>query len=298
MESFRLALWATNLSPRLRSLDDWLERVRQRAGRAAASGARLLVLPEYVCEAWLGFKPAGLPPDREIAWMAGIAGEALPGLRRIAGEAGIALLPGTMPRAQGDGYRNRAWLITADGRLGHQDKLCLTPFERDPATWLLEPGDTLQVFDLGGLRVVILVCLDVEMPALSCRLAPQRPDLLLVPSMTTQSGHGRVFGCARARAVELMCAVACTGVVGVSPGTTQNDSNISGNAVFLPCEPELGYTGRLLETPATNGLDGTEPFDVVDLPIATLRRLRSAGGEVWPGAWTADHVTIGEGWSP
>ena len=110
------------------------------------------------------------------------------------------------------------------------------------------------------------------------------------------AGHARVFGCAKARAVELMAAVACTSVVGASPGTTQNDQNIGGNAVFIPCEPDLGYTGVLLETSPTDGRSGEEPFDIVDVPVATIRRLRSAGAEVWPGAWDATRSATAEGW--
>jgi predicted amidohydrolase len=296
-DTCRLALWATNLNPAFADLATWLAHVTARARHAAAAGARLLVMPEYACEAWLGFKPRGLRPEGEIAWLADVAEGALPGLRRIAAEARITLLPGSMPWAVHSGFRNRAWLLAPDGRLMAQDKLCLTPFEQDAESWVLEPGDTLRLVDLDGLKLAILVCLDVELPALSCRLAALRPDLLLVPSMTdSAAGHARVFGCAKARAVELMCAVACTGVVGASPGTTQNDQNVSGNAVYIPCEPDLGYTGILLETPPTDGRNGEEPFAIVDLPIATIRRLRAEGAEVWPGAWEAAHIEIAEGW--
>lgn len=297
--TYRCALWATNLNLTMADLAAWLAHVEARARQAAAEGARLLLMPEHASEAWLGFKPPGLRPDQEIAWLAGIAEAALPGLRRIAAAAGLTLLPGTMPWAVDGRFRNRAWLLAPDGRLAAQDKLCLTPSERDPESWLLEPGDTLRILDLDGLRLAILVCLDVELPALSCRLAALRPDLVLVPSMTSSAaGHARVFGCAKARAVELMAAVACTGVVGVSPGTTQNDQNVSGNAVYIPCEPALGHDGVLLETPATDGRAGEEPFDLVDLPIATIRRLREAGAEVWPGAWDGASIVSAEGWQP
>lgn len=296
-DSYRIALWATNLGPRFDRLEAWLDHVEDKARDAAAKGARLLVMPEYAAEAWLGFKPEGLRPDQEMAWLAEIAAEALPPLRRLANAAGISLLPGTMPWTVAGRERNRAWLITPDGRLMAQDKLCLTPFEKDSGTWDLAPGDTLRLVDLDGLRVVILVCLDVELPALSCLLAPLRPDLVLVPSMTyNASGHARVFACAKARAVELMCVVACTGVIGASPGTTQNDSNVSGNAVYIPCEPALGYTGTLLETPASDGRSGELLFHMVDLPIATIRQLRHAGAEVWPGAWANPTLEIAEGW--
>ena len=296
-DTYRLALWATNLNPAFPSLDAWLAHVAARAHDAAAVGAKLLVMPEYTCESWLGFKPQHLRPDQEIDWLAGIAAKALPGLRRIATDAELTLLPGTMPWPVDGGHRNRAWLIPADGRLSAQDKLCLTPFEKDSDTWVLQPGDTLRLLDLDGLKLAILVCLDIELPALSCVLARHRPDLVLVPAMTyNAAGHARVFGCAKARAVELMCAVACTGVVGASPGTTQNDQNVSGNAAYIPCEPALGYTGILLDTLPTNGRNGEEPFDIVDLPIGQIRALRAAGAEVWPGAWEASQIAFEEGW--
>jgi predicted amidohydrolase len=298
-DSYRIALWATNLCPPFADLEAWLDHVEEKARDAAAKGAKLLLMPEYAAEAWLGFKPEDLRPDQEMAWLATIGREALPDLRQIARTTGISLLPGTMPWTIEGRQRNRAWLMTPDGSLMAQDKLCLTPFEKDAATWDLTPGDTLRVVELDGLRVVILVCLDVELPALSCLLAPLRPDLVLVPSMTyNASGHARVFSCAKARAVELMAAVACTGVIGASPGTTQNDQNVSGNAVYIPCEPALGYTGTLLETQPTDGRAGELLFDIVDLPIATIRQLRRDGAEVWPGAWANPALSIEEGWHP
>src|SRR3546814_12831680 len=67
---FSLALWATNLAPPLNGLEAWAAHVEAKLAEAAAAGAKLLVMPEYACEAWLSFKPAGLAPERDIAWMA------------------------------------------------------------------------------------------------------------------------------------------------------------------------------------------------------------------------------------
>lgn len=95
-----------------------------------------------------------------------------------------------------------------------QDKLCLTPFEKDPEDWNLSPGSELRIFKLNGYRIVVLICLDIEMPALSAKLASFDIDLILVPSMTLKpAGYHRVFGCAKARAVELLAAVAAVGVI-------------------------------------------------------------------------------------
>lgn len=297
MDTVSLALWAVNLARPLAGLDAWAARVDARMAEAAAAGARLLVMPEYAAEQWLAFKPEGLTTDREIPWLAGLAPEALERLKPLPAKHGIGLLAGTMPWTVGGRQRNRAWLLLPDGRAVHQDKLCLTPDEQDPKTWLLEPGDSVQVVQWDGLTVVTLVCLDVEMPALSSLLALHRPDLLLVPSMTLRrSGYARVFSCAKARAVELMCAVAVTGVVGAAPGTTWNPTNVSGNAVYMPCEKSLGYTGVHSETPAVEDHWGEGPFLVAsDIPVGEIRALRDRGSEVWPGAWSAGHVTVNPG---
>jgi hypothetical protein len=110
-ETFTLALWATNLAVPLDGISDWAAHVDGKLSQAAAAGARLLVMPEYAAEQWLSFKPAGLAPTDEIAWMAEQAPEALSLLRPLVAKRGIGLLAGTMPWHAEGGYRNRAWLL-------------------------------------------------------------------------------------------------------------------------------------------------------------------------------------------
>lgn len=291
---FSLALWATNLSTPLNGLGAWAAHVDAKMAEAAAAGARLLVLPEYAAEAWLSFKPEGLAPDREIAWMAEQAPAALALLRDLPARHGIGLLAGTMPWETEKGFTNRAWLLLPDGREIAQDKLSLTPGEQEPDNWNLVPGDRLHVVEWEGLKVATLVCLDIEMPALSLKLAPLNPDLILVPSMTGKlSGYSRVFGCAKARAVELLCAVGACGTIGRAPGSTQNPTNVSACALYLPCEPSLGMNGVLEAIPPLAEHEGDGPLLFAhDIPFAEIRRLREAGAEVWPGTWQADHITL------
>lgn len=290
-----LALWAINLGRPLNGLEAWVASIEDKMRDMQAEGVDLLLLPEYACEQWLSFKPEGLRPDQEIAWMAEQADLVLPLLAPLAARYDMALLAGTMPVAHGAGeFRNRAWLFLPDGRQIWQDKLCLTPFEKDPDTWLLSPGDVIRVAKWRGIRLATCICLDVELPALSSALAPLEPDLILVPSMTAAlSGYSRVFGCAKARAVELMAAVAAVGVVGASPGTTQNDTNVSGCSVFLPCEPSLGETGLHAELPPVGQDDGDGPLLIArDIPIGQIRALRAGQAEVWPGAWKAEALAV------
>jgi len=293
MSDYSIALWSFNLGSAPASVDAFALQVEAGIIRAAESGAKLLMLPEYLIECCLAFKPERLLPEQEMAFLADVGVMLVPRLAPLAAKYGVSVLAGSMPVKTSFGITNTAVLVTADGREIHQDKLCLTPFEQSADTWQLSPGSELKLFELDGMTMAILICLDVEMPALSSLLAKRGLDLLLVPSMTEKlSGYHRVFGCAKARAVELMCAVAVCGVVGTSRGTTQNDSNVSGAALYLPCEEEFGFTGIGGEIAPTDGKNSEEPFLVASVPFRQLRGLKSGKAEVWPGAWSADHVKI------
>ncbi|MTH98312.1 nitrilase [Roseibium sp. RKSG952] len=293
MERYDIALWSLNLGFAPRSAEEFAAHIAGRLEQAAAAGARLMMMPEYAIEAALAFKPEGLKPTEEIAYLAETGEKLVDLVKGLPVRHGVSLLLGTMPVRSGQGHTNTAILLTADGRVIRQDKLCLTPFEKDPQSWKLEPGTELHVFELDGLKMAILVCLDVEMPALSCLLAAGEIDLLLVPSMTEMtSGYHRVYGCAKARAVELMTAVAVCGTIGVAKGTTQNTANVSGAALFMPCEEELGFDGVALNLPPISGEKGAEYFSVVPVEVEVMRRLRRGGAEVWPGGWSASHVCL------
>lgn len=300
LETLTLALWAQNLAQPLNGLAAWAAKLDGKLAEAAAAGAQLLLLPEYNVEQWISFAPAGLKAEQEIAWMASQAEEALSLVAALPAKHGVALLLGSMPwpreaPAPGEPVAtNRAWLLLPDGRRSKHDKLVLTPGERNPLAWNLQTGAELEIVAWRGLRLATLICLDVEMPALASRLAPHNLDLLLVPSMTEKlSGYSRVFGCAKARAVELMSVVAAVGCIGRAGGIATRGANVSGAAVFAPCEERLGHVGLLGEEKPRGETEGDGPLLVVrDIPIAEIRRLRDGQAEVWPGAWTADHVTV------
>jgi predicted amidohydrolase len=293
MPDYKIALCSLNLGFSPETPDGFARHLDALMEKARGEGARLVMFPEYAIEAALAFKPEGLPPTGEIAFMADAGAELLEEVRELPQKHGLSLLCGTMPVRSADEFTNTAVLLTSDGRDIRQDKLCLTPGEQDAESWMLTPGTALRVFELDGIRMAILICLDIEMPALSCRLAAENIDLLLVPSMTEMlSGYHRVFGCAKARAVELMTAVAVCGTVGAARGTTQMPTNVSGAALYLPCEAEFGFNGIAGELPPTGGTAGEEPFLMTAVPVGALRQLRSGSAEVWPGAWSADHIRI------
>ncbi len=293
-DTLGVALWATDLATPVAGPDAWLQRVEARLGQAREEGAELLMLPEYACAQWLHYAPADLPADGEIPWLAEQGERLLPALAQLAREYGIALLAGTIPASvpgRTPALVNRGHLLLPDGIVHSQDKLCLTPDERDPGAWHLASGDTLKIIHWRGLRLALVICLDSELPALAARLAGCRLDLMLVPSMTSQGGFWRVSNCCRARAVELfttVCMVACSG----RPRAGHPDY-VGGAGVYVPCEQALNLTGVAAELPANAQADAGGSLLVARaLPLAQIRALRSRSGEVWPGAWRADHVTI------
>ncbi len=293
MLDYPIALWSLNLGFAPSSMTDFAAHIEAKMAVAREEGARLLMLPEYAIEAALAHKPAGTNPTDEIAFLADAGVELVELLQPLPEKYGVSLLAGSMPVAAGSGFTNTAVLLTADGREIRQDKLSLTPGETDPESWALSGGGKLAVFQLDGLKVAILICLDVEMPALSCLLAQEQPELVLVPSMTeTLAGYNRVYGCSKARAVELMSAVAVCGTVGASGGSTQNLTNVSGAALYVPCEAELGFDGVAAELPPTNGESSEDVFLVARVPVETLRKLRSGEADVWPGAWSGRHISV------
>lgn len=279
-------------------LEGWAANVEAGVAEAAAGGADVLVLPEWIAKQWLAFAPRNLTGHDEVAWLAEHTTPALELIRPLTARHGVALVAGSMPVAAPDDtppWRNRAHVLLPDGRETHHDKLCLTPSERDPTDWNLSTGSAVRTFDLGGVRCAVLICLDIELPALSARLAAAGIDVLLVPSYTSRlSGYSRVFSCARARAVELLCAVCPVGCFGELKGANGTFfQSTSAAAVYIPCEPELGMTGVLDELPPRASGEGRGPMLISDVPVSRIRALReSEAGEVWPGAWDASSVVV------
>lgn len=294
MDTVTLALWASNLRRPLASLDEWVEVAAAKIAEAESAGADLLLLPEWISSHWLTFAPADLARGRDVAWMAGHTEAALTGLARAIAGRKMALAAGTMPVAEAGGFVNRGHLLLPDGSRGHQDKLCLTPFEKRADGWLVQPGRKLTVFEWRGLRLSMPVCLDIEQPALAARMQALDLDLVLVPSMTDlESGYRRVFGCAKARAIELVCPVAAVGVIGSQVLRGEAEPATSGAAVYLPCEPGFGADGVHAEIPMLAEAEDDGPLLIArDVPVGACRRLRRDGAEAWPGPWDAGHVRL------
>ncbi|MFW5416811.1 carbon-nitrogen hydrolase family protein [Nocardiopsis sp. CNT-189] len=150
-----------------------LERLGRTARRAAGAGADLLVGPECSITGYaIGGRTAELaePADGPI-------GRAV---QRIAAEAGIAIAYG-WPERDGDRVRNAVRLVDASGTelavyrkthlYGELDRSAFAP-----------GGEPVVQADLGGLRIGLLICYDVEFPEAVRAHALAGTELLLVPT--------------------------------------------------------------------------------------------------------------------
>ncbi|WP_216661735.1 carbon-nitrogen hydrolase family protein [Niveibacterium sp. COAC-50] len=143
---FTLALAAPPLA---RSIAEGMRHVADYVAQAATAGAALVCFPEAYVP---GMR--GLDFDVEAHDAAGLAA-ALEVARALARQHRIAVvLPMEWPSKEG-GLHILAWVIGPDGEvMGAQTKNQLDPDE--DATYT--PGDTRQVFELGGLRFGIVIC--------------------------------------------------------------------------------------------------------------------------------------------
>lgn len=206
------------------------------------SGADLVVLPEFT---WMALEPliaagAEKPLQRiaETFW-----NQLLPGIQKRLSQLGKAVVLGTAPAMENDGsLRNRSPIL-ADGALLHQDKLHLTPWEQ-----AFTPGDTLHIWNFGGFRIAVIICLDIEIPELASRLRDSAVDLILCPSATeTILGTERVNRCASARAVELGCYVGVSHLTGTAKSELI-DVNVGRTAFYRPSGSAFKNATRVEET--------------------------------------------------
>jgi predicted amidohydrolase len=183
----------------------------------------------------------------ELAAMVAAAPAILEAMREAARRHRIWLLPGTLPMRAADGrVRNRAPLITPEGRMAFQDKRAMTRFETE--RWGVSQGADPNVFDTPWGRIGISICYDIEFPKHARVQVMAGAWLILTPSCTDSlAGFNRVHFSARARALENQCYVAITPTIGEAPWSAALDVNRGHAGVFGPMDRGFPADGILAE---------------------------------------------------
>ena len=240
-------------------------------GAAAAQGARVAVLPEYLSLELAATFDAGTRADlhASLAAIQRYREDWLALYARLAASLDMYVVAGTFLLAQGNGrYRNRCDVFAPQGAHLWQDKLQLTGFEK--GLGVIEGGDALKVFDLDGVRAGVAVCYDSEFPLPVRAQAEAGARLLLVPSCTdTEAGATRVrVGCL-ARALENRLFVAQSVTAGEAPWSPALDINTGEAAIFAPMDRGLPADGVVTQT------TGDQVWVIAELDLDALDRSRA-----------------------
>lgn len=180
--------------------------------QAAATGARLIALPEYFC--MMGMRDTDKVAVREVDG----SGPIQDFLARQAQDHRVWLVGGTLPLAapQPDRVLNTTLVYGPQGeRVARYDKVHLFRFTKDGETYdeaqTISAGSVVSRFEFApaagaSVRVGLSVCYDLRFPELYRALG--EVDLILVPSaFTATTGRAHWETLLRARAIENLAYV-------------------------------------------------------------------------------------------
>lgn len=173
------------------------------ADEAAAGGARLVALPEY-----LQYRG---PDDGFRASARPIPGPHTDPFADIAHRRGSWILVGSTAETSGDPDRpyNTSALIAPDGSIAatyrkiHLFDVAVEHGPSDTESARVTPGDRLATADVDGATLGLTICYDLRFPELYRALALRGARLILVPSaFTALTGKAHWEVLLRARAIE------------------------------------------------------------------------------------------------
>lgn len=255
------------------TLDAWRDKIARWVADGAATGAEVLVFPEYAAieqAAALGEKVySDLAATLDA--VAELEGARVQLHQELAAKHGVHILVGSGPSRKGPGrYTNAAQLVTPKGNVGVQEKLVMTPFEVD---WGISASNEMRVFDTSLGLIGINICYDSEFPLLARAMAEAGAELLLVPSCTERvSGYHRVRTGSRARALENQIAAVVSPTVGDALWSPAVDHNSGSAGIYVPSEHTVSDTGILAQ-----GELNAAQWVAADIDLGRLRHLRNSG---------------------
>jgi predicted amidohydrolase len=256
----------------LGTLEAYQAKLARWVGEAAGNGAQLLMFPEYGAMEYAFASGADTAGNLQASLAA--ASEAL-GLMDVthadlARKHRVHILAASGPSARPGGrYVNAARLFSPSGAMGVQEKLIMTPFERD---WGISAGAGQRVFETAIGRIGVAVCYDSEFPLLVRTLAEAGAEIILIPSCTEyRSGYNRVRTAALARALENTCVTVLSPTIGESQSPAV-DRGAGAAGIFVPAEHGFSDTGVLAE-----GTFDQPQWVYADVDLARLRALKASG---------------------
>jgi predicted amidohydrolase len=189
------------------------------ADEAAAGGARLVALPEYV--QYRG------PDDGYRASARPVPGPFTDAFAVVARRRGCWILIGSLAETSNDPARpyNTSSLIDPDGAIAaiyrkiHLFDVAVEAGPVDVESARVSPGDRLVITDVDGVHLGLSICYDLRFPELYRELALAGAEVLTVPAnFTERTGRDHWEVLLRARAIENGAYVIAPSQINGPPG--------------------------------------------------------------------------------
>lgn len=264
-----------------KTLAEWEKKIALWVKNGAATGAELLVFPEYAAiEQAACFGPEIYEDLQATLTKVAELKESRVQLHlELAAKHNVHILVGSGPTKKIDGrFVNAAQLVTPKGSVGEQEKLVMTPFEHG---WGVTAGGPVRVFATTLGTIGVAICYDSEFPLITRAMAEAGAEVLLVPSCTERvSGYHRVRTGSMARALENTIAAVQSPTVGDAPWSPAVDFNAGAAGVYVPSEHGISDTGVLAE-----GTLNAAEWVTASIDLARLARVRETGEMHNYGDW-------------
>ncbi|WP_285765924.1 nitrilase-related carbon-nitrogen hydrolase [Peribacillus sp. SI8-4] len=140
-------------------------------------------------------------------------------------------------------FFNIAYIFDKDGTCAEHKKTHIFPAE---ANWQISEGNHLEVYNVGPVKIGIVICYEAEIPEVSRILAVKGADIIFCPSYTfTEAGFWRVRHCAHARAIENQVFFVHCPTVGVAG--LPLPSGYGRASILSPCDKSWPANGIVAE---------------------------------------------------
>lgn len=258
----------------MRPLPDWEAFVHTATFFAMSADTyhcHFLLLPELLTVQLFSLMPAELDPKTAVLQLAAYTDRYQDLFTRLAQKYRLYIIAGSHPTLRDGKLFNVAYLFTPSGQVHTQDKLHITPYERE--NWDVQGGTEINVFETPLARIAIQICYDIEFPEVSRLLTLAGTEAIFIPFSTDEKkAYYRVRYSAHARAVENYVYVALAGSAGNLPTTPSYLLNYSQSAIITPSDFAFP-----LEATAALADPNVETIVIADLDLNSLAQQREVG---------------------
>lgn len=247
--------------------------------QAKEAGSRAILLPEFLPMGllWTDADAASVDNTQVAAFYRKVLTPHFDEFKRVMSDLAVKydlfIVGGSYwHEEQGKGL-NSGFVFRPDGSSQRQDKLHLTRGERAIQT---ATGESLEAFEIDGVKCGLFVCYDVQYPELTQCLAAQGVEVLFVPTLTEIRGVWRDWHSGHARALEnqmFVCVSTLVGSLGIP-----NDYPVYGKGqAFVACPIDNRFKIDDGTYAVSEFADGEEGLLHSALDLDTLRLSREKG---------------------